>query len=221
MRPSKTSHAGELHLNVRHARQQMSRHCPAHMRGIVHMRTIQTERLILRPFTTDDLDAIYGVLSRPAVWQYDPGKPRTFDETSDVLQRWIADYEHHGFGRFAVVQRETNEIIGYCGLQWLLLDHGLYKSPEVEIFYALAPEYWGRGYMTEAAQAVIRFAFEDLKLKRIVSTALSANERSLGVMRRVGMRVERDLIDRDWNVGIIENPLVAERAPELISAYSR
>ncbi len=185
------------------------------------MRTIQTERLILRPFTTDDLDAIYGVLSRPAVWQYDPGKPRTFDETSDVLQRWIADYEHHGFGRFAVVQRETNEIIGYCGLQWLLLDHGLYKSPEVEIFYALAPEYWGRGYMTEAAQAVIRFAFEDLKLKRIVSTALSANERSLGVMRRVGMRVERDLIDRDWNVGIIENPLVAERAPELISAYSR
>ncbi len=75
--------------------------------------------------------------------------------------------------------------------------------------------------MTEAAQAVIRFAFEDLKLKRIVSTALSANERSLGVMRRVGMRVERDLIDRDWNVGIIENPLVAERAPELISAYSR
>jgi RimJ/RimL family protein N-acetyltransferase len=185
------------------------------------MQTIETDRLLLLPFTGGDLDAIYSVLNRPAVWQYDPGKPRSYDETRDVVQRWIADFEHHGFGRFAVVLRETDTLIGYCGLQWLLLDHGLYKSPEVEIFYALAPEYWSQGYMTEAAQAVIRFAFDDLKLARIVSTALGANDRSIGVMRRVGMRVERDLIDRDWNVGIIENPLVAEYTPELVSANSR
>src|SRR6185437_8555515 len=92
---------------------------PAHMRGNVHMQTIETDRLLLRPFTGGDLDAIYSVLNRPAVWQYDPGKPRSYDETRDVVQRWIADFEHHGFGRFAVVLRETDTLIGYCGLQWL------------------------------------------------------------------------------------------------------
>jgi ribosomal-protein-alanine N-acetyltransferase len=182
------------------------------------MKIIETERLLLRPFIAADLDAIYAVLSRPAVWQYDPGKPRTLDETHMVLARWIADYELHGFGRFAVVLKETGAIIGYCGLQWLLLDHGVYKSPEVEIFYALAPEYWGHGYITEAAQAVIEFAFTEIKLKRIVATALGDNTRSISVMRRLGMRVARDPFEQDWIVGIIENPVVAERAPTLITA---
>lgn len=182
------------------------------------MITIETERLLLRPFTADDLHAIYAVLSRRAVWQYDPGKPRSLDETRTLLDRWIADYEHLGFGRFAVVLKETGAIIGYCGLQWLLLDHGVYKSPEVEIFYALTPEYWGQGFITEAAQAVIQFAFSEIKLKRIVSTALGDNTRSIGVMRRLGMRVARDPFEQDWIVGIIENPLVATPTPALAIA---
>lgn len=195
--------------------------CPRRQPLGESMHTLHTDRLILRPFTAADLDAIYAILSRPDVWQYDPGKPRTLDETRALLARWIADYEHHGFGRFAVVLRDTGTIIGYCGLQWLLLDHGVYKSPEVELFYALAPEYWGQGYITEAAQAVIRFAFTEIKLKRIVSTALSANTRSLDVMRRLDMHVIRDPFDPDWIVGIIDNPAVEVRTPELASVHSR
>jgi ribosomal-protein-alanine N-acetyltransferase len=184
------------------------------------MNTLYTDRLILRPFTAADLEAIYAILNRPDVWLYDPGKPRTLDETRDLLARWIADYDLHGFGRFAVVLRDTGTIIGYCGLQWLLLDHGVYKSPEVELFYALAPEYWGQGYITEAAQAVIRFAFTDIKLRRIVSTALSANTRSLSVMRRLEMHVIRDPFDPDWIVGIIDNPVVEVPTPKLVSVHS-
>lgn len=181
------------------------------------MTTLTTERLLLRPFTADDLAAIYAVLSRSEVWQYDPGKPRSYNETREVLQRWIDEFDQHGFGRFAIINQADGTLIGYCGLQWLLLDHGIYKSPEVEIFYALSPEYWGQGYITEAAKAVIHFAFTDLKLKRIVSTAVGANQRSLGVMRRVGMRVERDPFDPEWVVGIVDNPAIVVDAPSLVS----
>jgi ribosomal-protein-alanine N-acetyltransferase len=185
------------------------------------MKTITTERLILRPFTTEDLAAIYAVLSRPEVWEYDPGKPRSYAETREVLQHWIDETERHSFGRFAVVQRSDNSLIGYCGLQWLLLDHGVYKSPEVELFYALMPEHWGQGYITEAAKAVIQFAFADLKLKRVVSTAIGGNQRSMGVMQRVGMRVERDPFDPDWVVGVIDNPYVEANAPALVASQGR
>ena len=184
------------------------------------MKTIETERLLLRPFTTADLDAIYAVLSRREVWQYDPGKPRTYEETREVLQRWIDDFDHHGFGRFAILNKADGTLIGYCGLQWLLLDHGIYKSPEVEIFYALSPEVWGQGYITEAAKAVIGFAFTDLKLRRIVSTAVGENRRSMGVMRRIGMRVERDPFDQDWILGLIDNPSIEAFAPLLVTTQS-
>jgi ribosomal-protein-alanine N-acetyltransferase len=185
------------------------------------MKAIETGRLLLRPFTTDDLDAIHTVLSYPDVWKYDPGKPRTLAETGQTLAFWITEYQRHGFGRFAVIQKATNQLIGYCGLQWLLLDHGVYKQPEVELFYALDPAFWGQGYITESAQAVIRFGFDELKLRRIVSTAIGGNHRSVKVMRRVGMRVERDPFDPDWIVGVIDNANVDAQAPALTLAGSR
>lgn len=179
------------------------------------MKIIATDRLILRPFTANDLDALFAVLNRPEVWQYDPGRPRTMSETGETLAIWINEYTRHGFGRFAVIEKASGKLIGYCGLQWLLLDHGLYKSPEVELFYALDPAFWGKGYITEAARAMIGFGFADLKLKRIVSTAVGANERSVNVMRRVGMRVERDPFDPDWIVGVVENTAIDTHAPSL------
>jgi RimJ/RimL family protein N-acetyltransferase len=185
------------------------------------VKELETARLTLRPFTGDDLDAIYAVLSRPEVWRYDPGRPRSHADTQGMLNQWISDAQRDGFGRYAVVLRETGEVIGYSGLQWLLLDHGIYKSPEVELFYALAPEFWGQGYITEAAQAIIHFAFDDVKLRRVVSTAIGPNARSMSVMRRVGMQVITDPFEPDWVVGIIDNPAVEARTPVLATSITR
>lgn len=174
---------------------------------------LETQHLILRPFIPNDLDELYSVLNQPEVWQYDPGRPRSFAQTEHTLNFWINDYERHGFGRLAVIEKDTGKLIGYCGLQWLLLDHGIFKSPEVELFYALSPEYWGKGYMTEAAEAVVHFAFEQLKLKRVVSTAVGPNHRSLGVMKRIGMRIDRDPFDPEWVVGVIESLPITSTTP--------
>lgn len=170
------------------------------------MRVLETERLILRPFEEGDLDRIYTILSDPLVWKHDPGRPRTFEETRALLTFENGAYRDLRYGRLAVVLKATGEVIGYCGLQLLLLDHGPYKSPEVELFFAQDPAQWGHGYITEAARAMVQFGFAELRFRRIVSTASRENQRSINLMKRMGMRFISDPFEPDWIVGLIENP---------------
>lgn len=174
------------------------------------MKQLETERLILRPFEEGDLDRIYAILSHPDIWKHDPGRPRSFEETRSFLTFHDGSYQQMRFGRLAVVRKDDNAVIGYCGLQLLLLDHGEFKSPEVELFFALDRELWGRGYITEAAAAIVQYGFEELRLRRIVSTASVENVRSIKLMKRIGMRLVSDPFEPEWVVGIVENPALAE-----------
>ncbi len=182
------------------------------------MKTIETERLLLRPFEERDLDQIYSILSHPDIWKHDPGRPRTFEETRSLMMLSSDGYQTVRLGRLATIDKATDRLIGYCGLQLLLLEHGMFKSPEVELFFALDRERWGRGYMTEAAQAVINYGFQELSLRRIVSTAARENEGSIKVMRRIGMQTISDPFEPDWVVGFIDNP--ASEALELTPLLS-
>ena len=85
-------------------------------------------------------------------------------------------------------------------------------TPEVGLFWALFPEHWGNGYASEAAAAMVLYAFRELRLRRIVATTEHNNTRSINVMRRLGMRIERNpQADPPWlqTVGVLNNP--AER----------
>jgi RimJ/RimL family protein N-acetyltransferase len=169
------------------------------------MSMIETERLILRPFVMADLDALHRIVSHPDVWQYDPGYERSRDETRALLVFRIGELQRHGIGRLAVTLKQTGALIGYCGLQLCLVDYPTYTTPEIELFYGLAREHWGQGLITEAAHALVAHGFETQKLRRIVSCARGANTRSIGVMHRVGMRVEADPGDPEHRVmGVIE-----------------
>ena len=83
------------------------------------------------------------------------------------------------------------------------------STPEVELFYKLGRDYWGRGYATEACREMIRHAFEELRLIRIVTCTHRENTRSIALLRRLGMRVEPDATDADGVLATLENGLTS------------
>jgi len=121
------------------------------------------------------------------------------------------------YGDRAIVKRDSNQLIGAIGFAPCLMPFGQLPSfepttrftSEIGLFWALFPEHWGHGYATEAAAAMIVYAFDQLRLRRIVATTENDNTRSMNVMRRLGMRLERNpLPEPNWfqTVGILDNP---------------
>ena len=126
---------------------------------------LTTPRLVLRTMHDSDASGLHAVFGDPEVMAAFDHPPFTPEETG----AWVAARLRHrakvGFGLFAVELRETHTVIGDCGLEVVTIDTG----EEVELGYDLARAYWGRGLATEAARAVVRFAFGTLGLPRIVS----------------------------------------------------
>lgn len=150
------------------------------------MTSIETERLILRPFTLDDVDnhhrAVYG---DAGVMRYMPGGlPRTREQTERVIAYFMDHWDRHGFGAWAVVEQASGSLIGQCGLNTVPDTHPL----EVEVLYALAQSAWGQGFATEAARASLRYGFEQVRLDRIIALAAPDNAASRHVMDKLGMK---------------------------------
>src|SRR5207253_11071343 len=121
---------------------------------------IETERLVLRRFTLDDLDELVALRSDPEVMRYIGNQSR--EKIEQRLRYYIAHYEPHGFGMWGVVHKDRGALVGWCGL--IFLD----ETPEVEVGYGITKSYWGQGLMTEAARASLRYGFERAGLERIV-----------------------------------------------------
>ena len=192
---------------------------------------IETERLLIRPFTMDDLDAIHQILDSDLMTaDFGIEGANTRHEREQWLQWTIVSYEELArlnqppYGDRAVVLKQMQQVIGACGFvpcfapfgqmpSWRSASHDAvahFNSPEFGLFYALSPTYQQQGYATEATQALINYAFTQLHLKRIVATTTYENVASIGVMRKVGMRIEKNPYpDPPWFqvVGILENRL--------------
>ena len=174
-----------------------------------HATVLETERLILRRLTIDDLGPLAKVYADPQVRRYFPEGTLTFEETKEELE-WIIDvyYARYGFGLWATIDKETGEFIGRCGLlPWKVLegqdgDVALTNAGdgadgpagiEVEVAYLLAKEYWGRGLGTEAAQAIVDYAFERLQMKRVICLFDPENQASRKVAEKAGLTFERNV----------------------------
>lgn len=143
---------------------------------------IETARLRLRAFKPGDLDELFLVFGDAQVMRHlSGGKTRSREETEAGLLRTIEGWQRRGFGLWAVTVKESEEMIGYCGL--ILLD----GTTEIEVAYGLARAHWGKGYATEAALAALRFGFEQLKLERIVAVVNPENAPSRRVLEKLGM----------------------------------
>lgn len=175
---------------------------------------IQTERLVLRPFTEADAERLHALFdAHPDVWRYDGRFPRSLEQRRELLRWRMLDFEREGWGAMGVVLRASGELIGQTGLQyWLCPRPDGTALPEVELFYKLGRDYWGQGYATEASRALLTYAIDHLHLRRVVSTASRANEHSVALMRRLGMAITDDPSQPDNVLGTLEGPQVAETA---------
>jgi len=144
--------------------------------------SLETARLRLRLFTHDDLQIMFKLNSDPEVIKYADTPVRDMEEVRERLEQGpLSDYEKYGYGRFAVELKETGKVIGFCGIKYL---------PEIdlpEVGFRYLKEYWGRGIGTEAANACVEFAREDLKIRKLVALIIPENIASIKVAEKLGM----------------------------------
>lgn len=145
---------------------------------------IETERLYLREWTEKDVRALVEMNKDPQVMHYFPST-LTEAETLAMLERIKAGFKNNGFSFFACVLKESDECIGFVGLSIPGLQMPF--TPCVEIGWRLQAKHQGKGYATEAARAVLKYGFEDLGLKEIVSFTPEGNTPSRRVMGKIGM----------------------------------
>ena len=125
---------------------------------------METVRLILRPLTHEDVDAIFAVIGDAIAMQYYP-RAFTRDDAVEWVERNLRRYEQDEHGLWAIVLKSTGELIGDCGLSWQPVE----GEQRLEVGYHLRRDYWGHGYATEAARAWMDMAFDDLHAPEVVS----------------------------------------------------
>jgi RimJ/RimL family protein N-acetyltransferase len=151
------------------------------------MKPIDTERLILRPFTLDDAEAWLPLISLPAVIRYTGDVPaRSVDEARELLRtRPLRDYAVHGVGRMAVIEKATSPLVGYSGQK------NMEDLQEVDIGYRFLPDCWGKGYATESAGVLMEQGRREHGFRRIVGMAHPDNAASIHVLEKLGLGFER------------------------------
>ena len=145
---------------------------------------IETERLILRRWRSDDVEPFAAMNADPRVMEFYP-KTLSRPETEAMIAAIERSIERHGFGMWATELKQTRELIGFIGLG--VPSYPLPFSPCVETGWRLAFDHWGNGYAQEGARAALAFGFEKAGLAEIVAFTAVINMRSRRVMEGVGM----------------------------------
>lgn len=145
---------------------------------------ITTARLVLREMTMGDLPAMRAIVQDEQT-MYAWGHAWSEEETVAGLEKQLRAYQENGYGRWAVVLKETGIVIGMCGLLWWETD----KDRVPEIGYLFNRAYWHNGYAAEAAIACKRYAFDTLGFDEVYSLVKDTNYPSMNVAIRMGMRV--------------------------------
>jgi RimJ/RimL family protein N-acetyltransferase len=151
---------------------------------------LRTERLVLRQWRDDDLDALAPIYADPEVMRYiRDGSVQDRKDTAAHLDRMRQHWEEHGFGLFAAELVRTGELTGWVGLAvpYFLPE----VLPAVEIGWRLGRSFWGAGLATEGARAALHFGLADRGLARLVSIRQVENLRSARVMEKIGLTFDR------------------------------
>jgi len=191
------------------------------------MPVLLTNRLLIRPFVMGDLDSVHSVLDLDSQFVGGADKPLSREERQAWLEWSVGNHEQLAklyqppYGDKAIALREADEVIGVCGFVPCLGPfsqlpslrdgepaHARYSTPEVGLFYAVSRHHRGRGYASEAARALVDYAFRELKIPRIIATTTYDNAASVSVMHSLGMIIDHNpYSDPPWLqvVGVLEN----------------
>jgi RimJ/RimL family protein N-acetyltransferase len=160
---------------------------------------LETDRMVLREFTRDDLGLIMDLDSDPEVKRYiDDGAPVDRAESQEMLDWWLGYHERgKAYGFWAAVERSSGDFLG-----WFHFRPGDGAGPlEPELGYRLRRDAWGRGLATEGSRALIDQGFAELGVERVYATTMAVNVASRRVMEKSGLRYIRTF-HADWPVRI-------------------
>jgi RimJ/RimL family protein N-acetyltransferase len=187
---------------------------------------VETNRLIIRPFVRDDLPAIHRILKETfndasnVEHENALQERRSWLEWQILNEKWFVKLNQPPYGDRAIALKTSDEVIGSIGYVPRLNPFDqipeLATTPnptrhyttELGLFWVIDPKYQRQGYATEAAQAMIEYAFKHLRVKRIIAETDFANVASQNVMRKIGMTLTRNpLPEPRWLqiVGVLEN----------------
>ena len=167
------------------------------------MTIIRTKRLIIRNWQERDRAFFHRINSDDKIMEFFPFR-RDRAASDALMDEMRADIAAEGCGWTAAEEIETGECIGFIGLHPVEIE-GVAPQGSYEIGWRLAPEFWGKGFATEGARALVDFAFDTLSLDEVISFAVWNNRRSTAVMERLGMRYDRNF----------DHPSIPETHPHL------
>ncbi|MDP3313781.1 GNAT family N-acetyltransferase [Lutibacter sp.] len=162
----------------------------------------ETERLILREILPTDIDGLFELDSDPEVHRYLGNKPvSSKDEIVKVINFIRQQYIDNGIGRWAIIDKQTNEFIGWTGLKFEKNETNNHKN-YYDLGYRLIKKYWGKGIATEAAFASLEYAFDKLNTDYVYAMADCENEGSNKILKKVGLKFiktfDLDGIKHNW-----------------------
>lgn len=153
--------------------------------------TLETERLVLRPFRDSDLDSYAAILhTEPVRNALHLSESFGRIDAWNQMTAWLGQWELRGTGQWALEGKSDGALIGRAGLHYPPRD----DWPGVEVGWVLHPDHWGRGYATEAGRSSLQYAFVELKLERVCSVILPENVRSVAVARRLGFELREQRV---------------------------
>lgn len=158
--------------------------------------TIETERLLLRPLELRDADGMFLLDSNPKVHLYLGNNPvKTIAESIGYIKNIQEQYKTNGIGRFAVIDKESGEFIGWSGIKFITEEENNHIN-FYEIGYRFREEFWGKGYAYEAAKAWRDYAFNQLKVDILYASAHIDNIGSRKILEKIGLNLKNEFI---WN----------------------
>ncbi|WP_309641567.1 GNAT family N-acetyltransferase [Flavobacterium sp.] len=160
------------------------------------MKILETNRLYLRPMTVDDAENIHALNLDPEVIQFTGDEAFENVESAKIFLENYDHYTQYGFGRWAVIEKESEAFLGWCGLKY---------TPELDAFdigFRFFKKYWNKGYATESAAACIDLGFNQYKMPKIVGRSRTENKASIKVLEKIGLTYS-GVFDFDGHEGVI------------------
>jgi [ribosomal protein S5]-alanine N-acetyltransferase len=147
---------------------------------------IHVDEFILRPLRPDDSGPWFGYLSDPRTIEHTSWPEVSAGTVTAIVDRLISEYETRTSLRWALAQKDSEELIGTCGFTHIDSADGV-----AQLAYDLAPAYWGNRVMRRAVEAVVNWAFRDMGLRRIEALVMVSNGRSIALLERCGFKREQ------------------------------
>lgn len=157
---------------------------------------LETDRLILRPLELSDAEGMFLLDSNPNVHLYLGNRPvKSIEESIGYIENIQNQYRKNGIGRFAVILKESDEFIGWCGIKFITEEENNHTN-FYEIGYRFREEFWGKGFAYESAKAWYDYAFNELKVGILYASVHIDNLGSRRVLEKIGLQLKNEFM---WN----------------------